>query len=57
LRAGLQYGDSEVDEVDDRGLSTPSEILNAFDAFDWSGEVGRAAARFLARRIEKEMKR
>ena len=29
-------------ETDDRGAATPSEIVAAFNAFDWAGEVARA---------------
>lgn len=38
----LQYAESEVDQVDDKGIATAPDIMAAFDAFDWEGQV-RAA--------------
>ena len=40
----LQYGDSEISTVDERGSATSREILAAFDAFDWPGEIAKANA-------------
>jgi len=31
----LQYAESDFDEVDDKGIAAPTDILAAFDAFDW----------------------
>jgi hypothetical protein len=38
----LQYAESDFDEVDDKGIASPADILAAFDAFDWPGQA-RAA--------------
>ena len=38
----LQYAESEIDQVDDKGVAAPNDILAAFDAFDWRAQV-RAA--------------
>ena len=38
----LQYAESDIDQVDDKGIATPTDILAAFDAFDWRAQV-RAA--------------
>ena len=38
----LQYAESDIDEVDDKGIAAPTDILAAFDAFDWRAQV-RAA--------------
>ncbi|HEX5067537.1 MAG TPA: hypothetical protein VFY49_15570 [Myxococcota bacterium] len=38
----LQYGDSEISTVDERGNATAREILAAFDAFDWPGQIAKA---------------
>jgi hypothetical protein len=40
----LQYAESDFDEVDEKGIAAPADILTAFDAFDWPGQV-RAASR------------
>ena len=42
LSYNLQYGDSNFDEVDDRGVASPAEILSAFDRFDWKTEIAKA---------------
>ena len=36
----LEHADSK--QAEKRGASTASEILSAFDAFDWTGEVAKA---------------
>ncbi len=41
-RYSVQYGTSEIDEVEDRGVASSSEIEAAFHAFDWPGEVKNA---------------
>jgi hypothetical protein len=38
----LQYAESDFDQVDDKGIAVPADILTAFDAFDWQAQV-RAA--------------
>ena len=38
----LQYAESDFDEVDDKGIAAPADILAAFDAFDWAAQA-RAA--------------
>ena len=38
----LQYAESDFDEVDEKGIAPASEILAAFDAFDWRAQA-RAA--------------
>jgi hypothetical protein len=40
----LQYAESDVDQVDDKGIAAPADILAAFDAFEWPAQV-RAASR------------
>ena len=43
----LQYADSEGENVIEKGVAPPADILAAFDAFDWAGQVG------LANRLQK----
>jgi hypothetical protein len=38
----LQYAESDFDQVDDKGIAAPADILAAFDAFDWMGQVRTA---------------
>src|SRR5262245_24330377 len=38
----LQYAEFEPDQVDDKGIAPASDILLAFDAFDWPSQVQNA---------------
>jgi hypothetical protein len=38
----LQYAESDFDEVDEKGVAAPADILAAFDAFDWLAQVREA---------------
>ena len=38
----LQYAESDIDQIDDKGIAPPSDILAAFDAFDWRTQVRTA---------------
>ena len=38
----LQYAEFDPDQVDERGSASATQILAAFDAFDWPGQVEAA---------------
>jgi hypothetical protein len=38
----LQYAESDVDEVDEKGVASAQAILAAFDNFNWGGQVEAA---------------
>ena len=38
----LQYAESDFDQVDDKGIAAPTDILAAFDAFNWPAQVREA---------------
>ncbi|MBM4384379.1 MAG: hypothetical protein FJ091_13565 [Deltaproteobacteria bacterium] len=35
----LQFAEFDPRQVDDRGVASAREILEAFDAFDWAGQI------------------
>jgi len=38
----LQLADFDHKQVDDRGVTAPRDIVSAFDAFDWPGQIEEA---------------
>jgi hypothetical protein len=38
----LQYAESDIDDIDERGVGSATEILGAFDRFDWAAQVASA---------------
>ena len=56
----LQYAESDFDEVDDKGIAAPTEILPAFDTFDWPAQaraaeqIQKCSPTFAVREVDSE---